>query len=434
MIKALIKKIVPPSILNGYHFCLGWLAAVVYGWPSERLKVIGVTGTSGKSTTVHFLRHLLESAGQTIGALSTVEFYLAGKSQLNDRKMTMLGRFQTQRFLRQAVRAGCDYVIIETTSQGVVQHRQRFINYDVAVLTNLYPEHLEAHGGWANYKAAKLAFFKQVARSRRKEGSPKVAILNGDNQYVAEFALGGFDHLLFFGQEPPKELLIGQIKSSQSGLDFKLNDVAMHLPFFGQFNVFNFAAAAGVAMSQGIKLTELVQPAEKMPALAGHLEFIEAGQPFKVIVDYAFEPVAMSELYKIIQLLPSARVIQVLGSTGGGRDQARRAILGRLAGEKAAVVIVTNEDPYDEDPQAIIDQVAAGAVAAGKKLGENLFTIFDRRQAIARALALTEANNLVLITGKGAEQAICLAGGRKIPWDDRRVVKEELKQLILNNC
>jgi len=444
MLKNLIKRGLPPSVFSVYHFFLAALAAFVYSAPSERLKIIGVTGTSGKSSAIHFLRYLLEAAGEKTASLSTIDFYLAGQATLNNRKMTMLGRLATQRFLARAVRAGCTYAIIETTSEGVVQHRQRFINYDVAVLTNLYPEHLEAHGGFANYQAAKLKFFRQVAGSRRKNGAAKVAVVNGDNQYAGEFlAVGPFDKKLSFGQGAsspfglkPKgldalnDLVITDLVSGPDGLRFKINTVEFFLPILGEFNALNFAAAAAVMISQDFKLADLVQTAAKMPPVPGHLEFIKAGQPFKILVDYAFEPVAMRGLYQVVASIKPGRVIHVLGSAGGGRDALRRPVLGGLAGESAALVIVTNEDPYDEDPRTIIDQVARGALAAGKKLDVDLFKILDRRQAIARALALARPQDLVLITGKGAEQAICVAGGKKIPWDDRMVVKSELSKLM----
>lgn len=433
-LKNFIKRGLPPSFLSCYHFFLAALAAFVYGAPSERLKVIGLTGTSGKSSTIHFLRYLLQAAGEKVASLSTIDFYLAGKVTLNNRKLTMLGRLAIQRFLARAVRAGCDYAIIETTSEGVVQHRQRFINYDVAVLTNFYPEHLEAHGGLANYKAAKLKFFRQVAGSRRKKGLPKTAVVNGDNQYAEDFlSAGGFDQKLRFGTGAPNDLVITDLTSGPDGLRFKINEVGFFLPVLGKFNALNFAAAAAVMVSQDFKLADLAEYAVNLPPVPGHLEFIDAGQSFKILVDYAFEPVAMRELYQVVASIKPGRVIHVLGSAGGGRDAARRPILGRLAGESADMVIVTNEDPYDDDPRVIIDQVAEGALAAGKKLDVDLFKVLDRRQAIARALSLARADGLVLITGKGAEQAICVAGGKKIPWDDRMVVTEELKQLTMSN-
>jgi UDP-N-acetylmuramoyl-L-alanyl-D-glutamate--2,6-diaminopimelate ligase len=192
--------------------------------------------------------------------------------------------------------------------------------------------------------------------------------------------------------------------------------------------------AVCVCLSQGIALEKIKSGLEKTEGVAGRLERIDASttlstgerQNFTVIVDYAFEPNAVLKLYETIKVIPHSKIIHILGSTGGGRDKARRPFLGKLAGENANIVIITNEDPYDEDPQTIIDEVAAGAVEAGKKEGENLFKILDRREAIKKALKEARENDIMLITGKGSEQAICAANGEKIPWDDRAVVREFL--------
>jgi UDP-N-acetylmuramoyl-L-alanyl-D-glutamate--2,6-diaminopimelate ligase len=187
--------------------------------------------------------------------------------------------------------------------------------------------------------------------------------------------------------------------------------------------------AALVGLNQGLSLEQVKIGLESVTCLSGKLERIDLGQDFGIIVDYSFEPRAMTKMYETMNILPHNKIIHLLGSCGGGRDQSRRPLLGSLAGEKADYVIITNEDPYDEDPQLIIQQVSAGAEAAGKKLGINLFQISDRREAIAKALKLANTGDLVLITGKGAEQYICLANGKKIPWDDRRIVREELSKL-----
>ena len=195
----------------------------------------------------------------------------------------------------------------------------------------------------------------------------------------------------------------------------------------GQFNVYNALAAVAVGRALGLSLAQCAFGVSALTAMPGRMERIEAGQDFIALVDYAPEPESMKKLYETLDLFKFNKIIHVLGSCGGGRDQARRPILGKLAAEHAAYVIVTNEDPYDENPQAIIDQVAQGAIAAGKILNENLFKIIDRKNAIKKALSLAEENDLVLLTGKGSEQFICVARGQKIPWDERKVVRELLK-------
>ena len=190
--------------------------------------------------------------------------------------------------------------------------------------------------------------------------------------------------------------------------------------------------AALVGLNQGLSLEQVKTGLESVTCLSGKMERIDLGQDFQIIVDYSFEPRAMKKMYDTVRIIPHNKVIHLLGSCGGGRDQDRRPILGSLAGDNADYVIITNEDPYDEDPQLIIDQVASGAEASGKKQELNLFEIPERREAIAKALKLAEEGDLVLITGKGAEQYICLANGKKIPWDDRRIVREELAKIKEN--
>jgi len=196
----------------------------------------------------------------------------------------------------------------------------------------------------------------------------------------------------------------------------------------GRFNVENAMAAVCVGLAHGLDLAAMSESLRIMPTVPGRIERIDEGQPFGVIVDYAPEPESFRKLYEVVDLLPKRRVIHVLGSTGGGRDTDRRPVLGRLAAEKAQVVIVTNEDPYDDDPPTIVRDVAAGAREAGKRDGVDLFEILDRREAIAKAIGLAEDGDLVLVTGKGCEQAMVVAGGRKIPWDDRTELRRAIRE------
>jgi len=194
----------------------------------------------------------------------------------------------------------------------------------------------------------------------------------------------------------------------------------------GRFNVGNIVAALSVGLGRGIKIDKLKSGIEKVSGVPGRLERIDEGQPFTVIVDYAFEPHAVEKLYETIDEMEHGKIIHVLGSAGGGRDVSRRERLGQLAGKRADSVIVTDEDPYNENPAAIIEAVAIGAEQAGKKRNVDLFTDLERREAIRRAFALAQAGDVVLITGKGSEQAICRVNGRKEKWDDRVVCREEL--------
>lgn len=438
-----LKKHLPKPLLQAYHWCLSHLAAAWYAWPSRRMIVIGVTGTNGKTTVVNLIARVLEEAGETVGLTSTVNFRIAGEDRLNGMKMTMPGRFFLQKTLHRMVEAGCRYAIIETSSQGLDQFRHLGVDYDVAVFTNLTPEHIEAHGGFANYKAAKLKLFRHLTRHARKSlpmrgDVKKVAVVNLESPHAPDFLDLPADKKYGFlaeGAESPAGKAVWpmavvkalDVKLGAAGSTFTVRDVRFELKMPGRYNVLNALAAVSVGLSQGIPPEVMSRALAKVASVPGRFERIEEGQDFDVIVDYAPEPESLRQVYAAVAKLEGKRLIHVLGSAGGGRDVARRPILGRMAGETADIAIVTDEDPYDDDPRMIIDQVAAGALDMGKKEGETLFRIDGRREAIRKAISLASAGDVVLLTGKGAEQAIVGRGGKLTPWDERTVAREELR-------
>lgn len=430
----MIKRYIPKSIKSLRHFFYAWYGAVKYGHPSEEMIVIGVTGTSGKSTTAYLLRQILEYSGLKVGSLSTIEFYVAGKQKINDQKMTMLGKMQIQKYLREMKQQGCDIAIVETTSEGRVQHRHRFINYDTIILTNLYPEHIESHGSFENYKQAKLDIFSYIAGLKRKmiaqKNIPKTAIVNGDIEYTQEFLSYPFDEKYTFGKKEINTLSVEGISVKADGLHFTIHDEDFFAPMYGEHNVMNILAAVSVAKNLGISWRTIQKAVAECKNVPGRIEFIAEAKEhgYDVMVDYAFEPKAMEALYHVVGLLQPKRVIHVAGATGGGRDKARREPLGKMIGEQSDIFIVTDEDPYDEDPQEIMSAVIKGAIAGGKKKEKDLFEILDRKEAIKKALEMAQPGDLVLITGKGSEQAMCLAGGKKIPWDDREIARKILRE------
>ena len=399
--KEILKSFLPVFVLSFYHFILAFFGALIYGFPSKKLILIGVTGTNGKTTTTEMVASIFEKAGKKIALLNSIRFKIDKKEEINKLRMTMPGRFFIQRFLKKAVKEGCQYAIVEVTSEGIKQHRHRFLDFKVAVFTNLAPEHIEAHGSFEKYKEAKGKFF---------QATKEIHVINVEDQ--------NSDYFLKF---PSKRKITYGLKNGEINLE----NTKVNLNIPGEFNFYNALAAISVAVSQGIDKDFATKVLEEFKGAPGRMEEV-ISKPFKVIVDYAFTPNALEKVYQTLtQSLDHSTtrsLICVLGACGGGRDKWKRPVLGELAAKYCNEVIVTNEDPYDEDPWQIIEQVAAGTKGKARK-------ILDRREAIRTALKLAKEGDIVVITGKGCEPSICVAGGKKIPWDDRKVVREEFQKI-----
>ncbi len=432
---SLLRRLVPPSMLGAYHFFLARLAAFVYHYPSEELIVIGVTGTNGKTTTAYLLAKALEASGERVGMTSTAVLKIADREWVNPTKMTMPGRFFLQKMLRQMVRAGCRYAVIETSSQGLIQHRHEGIAYDVAVFTNLTPEHIEAHGGFEAYKAAKGILFAHVAKRRESKVGPlkipPMVVLNADSphaEFYAEQAKGA--RLVWYAKSGSRGLVPEEVHVTERGSDLVIDGAYGHVQLPGVYNVENALAALATAQALGVPVGSALARLCQVAYVPGRFEEVILGQSFRAIIDYAPEPEALRQVYGALALTPRARLIHVLGSCGGGRDVARRSVLGSMAAKEADIVIVTNEDPYDDNPRTIIEDVAAGAKAEGKRENIDLFLVDDRAEAIEKAVALAEPNDVVLLTGKGAETWICVANGKKLPWSEREVLEQAITKRL----
>jgi UDP-N-acetylmuramyl-tripeptide synthetase len=316
------------------------------------------------------------------------------------------------------VSEGCQYAVIETSSEGILQYRHRFIDYLVAVFTNLSPEHIERHGSFEKYREAKEKLFEAVAR--KKDG---IGVYNLDDENVEYFLK--CSNKIGFAQgdkcQVNSRYQISDIRLFRDHTEFSLNNERFEMPLIGEFNIQNAAAAICVAQSQGIGMEKIKEILKNIKPTPGRLEVINEGQPFTVIVDYAHEPASLEAVYKTLKIFNPKKIIAVLGAQGGGRDKAKRPILGEIAGRYADYIIVTNEDPYDENPQQIIDDVKKG-ISPRLRSGQNLYEILDRREAIRKALTLAQVGDIVIITGKGGEVWMCVADGKKISWDEREIV------------
>ena len=434
--KNLIKKIAPSFLIKWYHFGLSLTGAIVYRFPSGKMKIIGVTGTNGKTTVVNLAAKILEEAGFKVAAISSIKFKIKDKERPNALKMTMPGRLKLQRFLRRALSQGCQYVVIEVTSEGILQYRHKFIDFDVVIFTNLTPEHIESHGSFEKYREAKGKLFQSLKESKKTK---KISVINLDDENAEYFLKFWADqkigytlreHEIYntkqnssFKFQVSISIKATDIETSAEGISFVIDDTPFSLKLLGRFNIYNSLAAISVALSQGINLEVCRKALEKVEIVSGRMEEI-IKEPFRVFVDYAHTPDALEKAYSAF--LKDSPKICVLGSCGGGRDKWKRPKLGEIAENFCNQIILTNEDPYEENPEQIISQIESGIKNKTKVL-----KILDRREAIKKSLSLAKPGNVVIITGKGSEPWMCVAGGRKVPWDDRKIVKEEFERLTL---
>ncbi len=445
---AFLKKFIPKPLLQAYHFVVAALAAVIYSFPSNKMVIIGVTGTGGKSTTVKMIGTILEEAGFPVGWLSSLSLKILTKEWLNPYHMTMLGRFKLQQNLKKMLKKGVHYAVIEVTSEGIKQFRHIGINFDLLVFTNLSPEHIEAHGSFENYRNTKLKIFTRLHSQKRKKlawldkkPQEKIIIANLDDKNAQYFIKKKADKKYGFSLSPQlqdtplqdiKILAAKSLHTDESGSSFVLDGTKFDIPLLGRFNVYNALAAIIVSRALGVDFLTARKALAKLKSIQGRMEKITAPQGFNVIIDLAHTPDSLKQVYETLRkayfLVPGFKnMICVLGSAGGVRDKWKRPVLGEIAGEFCDKTFLTNEDPYDENPQKIIREIEEGLKKKGKKLNRDYFKIEDRRRAIEEALKAAKKGDLVVLTGKGTE-ATMVIGNKKIPWNERKVVEKALKR------
>jgi UDP-N-acetylmuramoyl-L-alanyl-D-glutamate--2,6-diaminopimelate ligase len=396
-----IRQFIPKGIYSffqpAYHYTLSVLGAIIYRFPGKEINIIAVTGTKGKSTTVEIINAILEQAKYKTAVSNTIRFKIGDDTKPNMYKMSMPGRFFIQKFLRDAVNAKCDFVVMEITSQGVLNFRHKFLNLNSLVFTNLSPEHIESHGSYENYRDAKLDIAYELSRSNKR---PRILVVNGDDKESEKF-------LKYDAEKKVKFYINNNIQT----------------PLLGEFNKYNVSGAYELCKELGIKEETIKQAISKFNEVSGRVQFIKANQDFDVIVDYAHTTDSLEKLYKTFG---DRNKIAVLGGTGGGRDIWKRSEMGKIADKYCKYIVLTNEDPYDEDPEKIINDVAKGII------NQKPTIIMDRRLAIRDALLHAKKGDLVLITGKGTDPYIMGPNGKNTPWSDAKIAREEI-EYILNN-
>jgi UDP-N-acetylmuramoyl-L-alanyl-D-glutamate--2,6-diaminopimelate ligase len=412
----LLKAIIPAPLvrpfLPAYHRAFALLMAAAYGFPAKRLVVIGITGTKGKSTTAEMLFAILRGAGYRTALLSTIRFAIDDASEPNRFKMTLQGRGFAQAFMRRALDAGCTHLVIEITSESVLQSRHWFLALDGLIVTNIQREHLESHGSFENYVAAKRAIVRALERSTKP---CRVLVANEDVSETKGFLSARVERAIGFGERE-----LAGLVPTDARVSFDYAGQSFALPIAGAFNAMNALAAIKMAGALSVPTATAARALATLSVIRGRVEQIDRGQEFLAVVDYAHTPDSLRALYGAF---PDRRKICVLGNTGGGRDTWKRPLMGRIAEEACDLVILTNEDPYDEDPRAIVEAMAAGMTSRPE-------IVMDRREAIRRALCAARKGDAVLISGKGTDPYIMGPRGAKEPWSDAAVVREELGRLV----
>ncbi len=416
-----LHKLVPRPLFAlvqpTYHLVLTTIAAIYYRFPSRHITVIGVTGTKGKSSVTELINAIFEAHGVRTAMAGTIRFKYGEATEPNLYKMTMPGRFFMQRFLRRAVDAGCTVAVLEMTSEGAKMNRHKWIDLDALVFTNLTPEHIESHGSFEKYVAAKFQLARSLERSKKR---PRRVIANADDEKGALFMSVDVEEKI------PYRLKDAELYTlKRDGVSLVYKGVTMRLPIAGIFNVMNGLAAIKTAEAFGVPLRTIESAFASMLPIHGRVEQFESPKDAKkrvtAVVDYAHTPDSLTKLY---EAFPKEHKVCILGNTGGGRDTWKRPEMGRIAGDHCDRVILTNEDPYDEDPRAIVESMRKGVEDQSK-----VSVIMDRRTAIRTALAEAPDGTLVIISGKGTDPYIMGPRGTKEPWSDAEVVKEELALL-----
>jgi UDP-N-acetylmuramoyl-L-alanyl-D-glutamate--2,6-diaminopimelate ligase len=429
-IRKIVKAVIPTGLFRAVepygHLGEAVLINTINGFPSRGFKVIGVTGTNGKTTTSFMIHRMLTQAGYKVGLMSTVAYGAGDDIRPQMHHMTNVSVPEMMKRLKWMKGQGVEWLVLETTSHALAQHRVWGVPYSVAVMTNITHEHLAYHRTFERYVAAKAMLFKQADHNRR---GLRTGIINAEDPSAGIFK-ATIKNPVMYGVKQG-DLRARDVKLRSDGvsyvteMDGKTYRINCRLP--GSFNVYNSLAAVSVGHVLGLSETQVEQGIAALEGVEGRMTHVDEGQDFTVIVDYAHSPDSFEKLFKDIRPVTKGKLIVLFGSLGGG-DVDKRAIQGRLAGEYADEVVVTQEDDRQEDGQRIMDQIAGGAEAAGKKRDRDLFLVHDRAGAINFAVKRAGKGDVLLLLGKGHEKTIEDAAGEH-PWDEIGTARAALKAL-----
>ncbi len=391
------------KIKNYYHLAQALLAAFIFSFPSNKIAVIGVTGTDGKTTTVHMIYEILKASGQKVSMISSVGAAIGSKDYDTGFHVTTPSAWQVQKYLRKAADSGNKYFILETTSHGLDQNRLAQVNFQIGVLTNISHDHLDYHGTWENYAAAKAKLFKNVAFS----------ILNFDDR----------KSFLFLKNRVSGQIITYAVKKSA---DINIKNFPIKLKIGGDYNLENALSAAATARALGIPKPKITRILAKFSLPKGRLQEVNMGQDFRVVVDFAHTPNALNRVLATLKSQTPKRLIVVFGAAGQ-RDKSKRKVMGKVADQNADVIILTAEDSRNENVVDICNQIASGI--KNKTKGKNLFIVEERTNAINFAVSLAGENDTVGLFGKGHEKSMNF-GKKETPWDEFKVASAAIRKKI----
>ena len=409
---------------------LAHLAAAFHRFPTRKLRVVGVTGTDGKTTTVNLIWSVLTAAGRAAGLISSVNAIIGDTGYDTGLHTTTPNALEVQGYLAQMVEGGAEYAVLEATSHGLAQHRVTACDFDLAVVTNITHEHLDYHGTFEEYRQAKARLFRSLTTSAHKPDTPKVAVLNIDDPSFSYLRDIPVDEQLTYGLKVNAQITARDIILSPSGVCFTA--VTPQGPFpikthlVGRFNVYNALATIAVALSQEVPVTQIQEGIEAVTQLIGRMETIDLGQPFQVVIDFAHTPNSLKSALEAARGMTKGQITVVFGCAGL-RDQEKRPVMGETAGRLADRIVITAEDPRTEDLGQIMAQIADGCERSGREEGVDYWRVGDRGEAIQFATDVAEEGDLVLITGKGHEKSMCF-GTTEYPWSEHEAVREALSR------
>ena len=424
---ASLKRLIPEQIKIAYHFLQALAGAAIFLFPSLKLKVIGVTGTDGKTTTVHLIYHILSETGEKVSMISTVQAKIRQKNIDTGFHVTTPDPIKVQQLLRKMLNAKSEYAILEATSHGLAQERVAFVKFFASAITNITHEHLDYHKTYEHYLNSKAKILNGV----------KLRVLNVDDKSFDKLKLRGGGQLVSYGIKNKADFKARDIEQSIEGLTFEIHftdkreakKIKIKSSILGEYNVYNILAAFALTFNLGVEPEAIASSIATFRGIEGRMQYINIGQDFDTVVDFAHTPEGLRSALKTLKTVKKGRLISVFGCAGE-RDVGKRRLMGEIAAELSDLSIFTAEDPRSEGVNKIIDEIEAGALKESGVPEVTFWKVPDRKEAIYKAIVeFAKKDDTVAIFGKGHEKSMNI-GGVEYPWSDENVAREALKERL----